>query len=141
MRYDELNAVLEGIPSDAESVVESDVEDDLEAEFPVPEGDLLEGMIVDESEWESEDEVPLLEKNYGEKEKWTHNRRYRLEVLKDFEEPEGPILPEELQAPVDIFLHLFSDDMYIGQYSFPDKLVCNTKQRRATITISSECNL
>lgn len=106
--------IIEEIPSDLESFLDSDNEVDSEPEFAAPGGLQLEELMINDSEQESEDEIPISSfkaKSLDAREEWTQNRSYVIQVMKLFEGPEGPNVPEELETPADIFIHLFSSDI------------------------------
>lgn len=142
MNFDDLNTILENVPSDVESVLDDDLFDDSELEFPAPELH-LEEIVSSESEWESDDEISLANlkrKSSDHREEWTESRSYIVQVLKSFEEPEGPNLPEGLEAPVDIFLHLFSDKFHEAKrISFCcSKRLCWSKTTQEERTIQND---
>lgn len=137
MQSDGFESLLAEIPSDCESIasdLENVLNDEVEvlAENTIQDDELfpIENMdiIFDNSEmqtnnqitnnedydWDSEDDVPLsvlraeIIKNSAVI--WTNNMQH-ITKPNEFVEDTGPDIPENLETPTDIFLHLFSEDM------------------------------
>lgn len=61
-------------------------------------------------DWDSEDEIPLASFLPEGKIHWTSNPNYALTTA-PFAEQFRPTLPDNLERPVDFFLHLLSEDL------------------------------
>lgn len=131
MSREELYTMLDGIPSDLESEVDDSDRDEEENEniemadfslgnenldinnIPIIFEDQLHDLLDDgryESEWDSEDELPLSEIRAREIRKrtiWTNSTSNCLKKYKDFEDNSGPNIPDDAETPVDVFLQLF----------------------------------
>ncbi|CAH1970884.1 unnamed protein product [Acanthoscelides obtectus] len=137
---------VDEVPSDNESVL-----DDLDAvmsdEIPITQENadlnndlfnlrnmdvIFEDLIEDENcsldnaQWESDDDIPLARRNdiflpcY-----WTKDTVYINKPSK-FEEEAGPNLPDIIETPTDVFLHLFPEDL-IDHIVFQTNLYCVQK--------------
>lgn len=79
--------------------------------------DILEPGGLEEVEddiWEEEDNLTLAEIRQNEIAKstvWTNSSTNCLKVMKFFNEISGPNIPNDVQSPVEIFLHLFPNSL------------------------------
>lgn len=79
--------------------------------------DILEPGGLEEVEddiWEEEDNLTLAEIRQNEIAKstvWTNSSTNCLKVMKSFNEISGPNIPNDVQSPVEIFLHLFPNSL------------------------------
>lgn len=123
---------LDAIPSDNESelgdVSEDEQENDQNGVQNIHNDDLFDivNMPIDfvdevtankdnrDNEWDSEDELPLSTIRGLELQKktiWTQSTDHCLQNMKQFSEEYGPNIPEELESPVQVFLHLFPESL------------------------------
>lgn len=109
----EIDTILEEIPSDADSIVSSDSDENLDIEnLPI---DILETddipISVEEefAEWDSDDDIPLstIQANIlKNKFVWT-NSTLHCRKCEPFLEVSGPNISDDIETPTDIFLQLF----------------------------------
>lgn len=125
MSADNLFTMLETIPSDGESEEQSSDDDEIMhdadlfdiANLPIifedqlPTVDHTEDIISDnEALWDEEDNIPLSilrQRELAKNTTWTQSMEYCVTNFKEFTEETGPKIPNDLERPVDVFLHLF----------------------------------
>ncbi|KAJ8967493.1 hypothetical protein NQ314_002808 [Rhamnusium bicolor] len=116
---DDVYTLLEDIPSEGSDVSESDENEDEVTDMTVV-LDVLDEQdnILDEQDdvrnatnytFDSEDELPLITFCRNEV-KWTTNPNNASRPL-PFSENVGPNVPDNLETPLDFFLHLFSENL------------------------------
>lgn len=127
MNCDEYLGLIEDIPSDEESdigdVDENEVDDEMIADQGVK--DLFDIMnmpmdfdevatnLVDDGQWDSEDEMPLSlirSRELGKKTIWTTSTNYCIKNFKTFEEQMQNI-NENLDLPINFFLTIFPKEL------------------------------
>lgn len=118
----DIYALLEDIPSGGESDVDSintDEEEqclteenifDIDQMPMVFEDDMNQDAIDEDSDWDIEDNIPLSTIKAQELAKvtvWTTAIENCVQNKKNFTEATGPNIPNNLESPVDVFLHIF----------------------------------
>lgn len=140
---DDFVNLISSIPTDNESEVSSVTDDDvcdgkdifdimaMDVDiFDVEEQqDTAAAVVITNDEWESEDEVPLAQLQLQLRNttiQWTKQTTFCTQV-DPFIENSGPVIPQNLETPTDIFLHLFTLDL-IEKIVFETNLYAVQKQ-------------